>query len=512
MNNWHRARFTIGFAAAFAVAFIAWTALLPNLGSLDSLWPWEPPPPQHWLGQIGSAVSIFTTPVLVFTVMLGLAFWAARRRLTGLAAALALCVALTFGATALAKELVARQRPESPYDHMITQQGWSYPSGHLAAVTAAAILVVVVVTVARRSPATVLAARICGPLAVAVLAADRVLMGAHHVSDVVGGALLGGLTASLACLVCGVQQPRGALADGTGRRAVVIFNPTKVIDQTIFKDLVERRLSERGWEPPVWLSTTVDDSGRAMAREALAGEPDLILVAGGDGTVRIVCGALAGTDAVLAILPSGTGNLLAGNMGIPSDLDRALDIALDGRNGEIDVLCVRTSGREDDHAVVMCGVGADAAVLNDTDEELKKQIGVGAYVAAALNHIKVNPMATTVTIDDGDPIRADASLTMVCNVSDLQAGLTLVPEASANDGILDVLVASPTTRLELTQMASAVITRTREPESLVRATGRRVRIQLETEQLYQLDGDVIGTASVLDFEVLPGALSLRLPR
>lgn len=512
MTNWHRARFTIGFAAAFGVAFLLWTLLLPHLEGLDALWPWEPPAQEHWLGQVGSAIAIVTSPNLVFAVLLVIAFWASRRQLTGLAAALVTGVALTFGASLLAKELVARERPETQWDFLITQQGWAYPSGHMTAITAGAILVVVLVTVARRSPRTVLAGRILGPALVLLVGLDRMLMAAHHASDVVGGVLLGGLTATTACLLTGVHVPRGTSTDGEGRQATIIYNPTKVIDQTIFKDLVERRLAERGWEPPVWLSTTVDDPGRGMAEHALASEADLIMVAGGDGTVRIVCGALAGTEGTLAILPSGTGNLLAGNMGIPSDLDRALDVALDGRTGDIDVMCVRTPGRDDDHAVVMCGVGADAAVLNDTDEDLKRQIGVGAYVAAALNHIKVNPVTTTVTIDDGEPIVADASLTMVCNVSDLQAGLTLVPEASANDGILDVLVASPADRVELTQMASAVITRTREPESLVRATGGRVLIELDSEQLYELDGDVIGKAERLDFEVLPGALSLRLPR
>lgn len=511
MTKWHPARFTIGSTAAFAVGFVVWTLLLPTLDGLDALWPWEPPQQEHWLGQIGSAIAIVTTQSVVHVALLVIAFWAARRQLTGLAAALVLCVALTFGAAALARELIARERPGSPWDFLITQQGWSYPSSHLAAVMAGAIMVVVVVTVARRSPVTVLAARIGGAVLVAVVAADRLLMGAHHVSDVAGGILLGGLTASLACLVSDVHVPRGTAADGEGRRAAIVYNPTKVIDQTIFKDLVERRLAERGWEPPVWLSTTVDDAGRTMAEEALRGEPDLIMVAGGDGTVRVVCGALAGTDGTLAILPSGTGNLLAGNMGIPTDLDRALGIALDGRTGEIDVMCVRTPGRDDDHAVVMCGVGADAAVLNDTDEDLKRQIGVAAYVAAALNHIKVNPVSTKVTIDDGEPILAEASLTMVCNVSDLQAGLTLVPEASANDGILDVLVATPKTRMELTQLASAVITGGREPETLTRATARKVIIELDSEQLYELDGDVIGKADRLDFEVLPGALSLRLP-
>src|SRR5690606_18753849 len=105
----------------------------------------------------------------------------------------------------------------------------------------------------------------------------------------------------------------------------------------------------------------------------------------------------------------------------------------------------------------------------------------------------------------------NSSLTMVCNVSDLQAGLTLMPEASASDGILDVLVASPATQAELTQLVSAALTNTGTPDSLVRRTGQRVTTDRGEEQLYQLDGDVEGRTEQLTFTVLPGALKLQLP-
>jgi len=238
---------------------------------------------------------------------------------------------------------------------------------------------------------------------------------------------------------------------------------------------------------------------------------DLVLVAGGDGTVRAVCGALANSGATVAIVPSGTGNLLAGNMKIPLDSERALDVALRGKTMTIDILRVTDPVREVQYAAVMCGVGADAAVLNDTNEELKNQIGVAAYVIAGLNHVKARPFHATVTMDDDEPLERDASLVMVGNVSDLQAGLTLMPAASASDGVLDVLIASPKNQVELTQMVSAVLAQSREPSTMDRRTGERVRIQLRDEELYELDGDVIGKTTDLTFEVLPGALQLRVP-
>lgn len=513
MTTWRRSRFTAAWTLGFGAAWLVWTLLLPLVSGVDAWWHRPPLASDTPLAEIAIAVAVLTTPALVYPALLAVAFWASRRQLNSLAAALLLAVALSFGAAQVVKEAVARPRPPSPWDHLLTSHGLSYPSGHVTAMTTAAVMVIVLARVARRSRGAILAARVLGPLLVVVVALDRMLLGVHHVSDVVGGLLLGGFAASAACLICGVHLPaRSAPRRRAARgRAAVVYNPTKIVDLNVFRDLVRRRLAEAGWEPPIWLPTAATDPGRAMARAALESEVDLVLVAGGDGTVRVVAGELAGSGTRAALIPSGTGNLLARNLGIPLDMGRALDVALAGRDGAIDVLRVRVPGRDPDHAVVMCGVGADAAVLNDTDENLKRQIGIGAYVVAALGHIRTRPVRTTVTIDDGEPLVRDSSLTMVCNVSDLQAGLRLAPGASAMDGILDVLVASPSGQTELAQLVAAVLSQSATPDTLELRTGRRVRIGLATEQLYQLDGDVEGTAGELDFEVLPGALRLRLP-
>ena len=513
MFSWRRARFTVTMTVLFGVAWLLWTLLLPWTSAVDVLWPFAPPGIESTVGQISAALAVAAMPLLVYATMLVVAFRARRRQLTALAAALMLATALSFGMTQLTKELVDRARPGSPWDFHFTTGGSSYPSGHVSAVATAAVMAVVAVSVARRGRKAVLRTQIAGPVLVFIVALDRVMLGVHHVSDVVGGLLLGAFTGYLACLLCGVFAPHRfeIPATGEGRRAAIIYNPTKIVDQNVFKRLVQRRLHEAGWESPIWLATSPLDSGRAMARAALESGVDLVLVAGGDGTVRIVSGQLQGTDTRMAIIPSGTGNLLARNLSIPLDMDRAIDVALHGRTTGVDVIRVSVPGRDPDHALVMCGVGADAAVLNDTDEELKGRIGVGAYVVAALGHIRTRPVTTTVVIDDGEPLVRESSLTMVCNVSDLQPGLTLVPAASACDGILDVVIASPGNHVELAAMAAAVVAQTPAPSTLELLTGRNVQVRLATEQLYQLDGDVEGTTTQLDFQILPGALPLRLP-
>lgn len=515
MPNSRSSRITLIACLLSGVAFVAWTAALPLLAGVDAWWRPTPPPAQHWLGQIGSALAVVTVPVVVLVVLLGLATWASRRQLTSLAGALVLASVLAAGGGVLVAELVARERPSSPWSFLFTHQGWSYPSVHVVTVTTATVMVVLLVSVARRGASAVLAARIAGPLLVLAVGLERVMMGASRVTDVIGGVLLGIFVATLAGAVCGVHVPRRgpARTDGEGgRRAAIIHNPTKVVDHTIFSDLIQRRLAESGWDPPIWLPTTAVDPGHGMAMAALESEVDLVMVAGGDGTVRVVSGALAGTGTAMAIIPSGTGNLLARNVGIPLDMDRAVDVALEGRTGEIDVLKVQVPGKADDHAVVMCGVGADASIIADTNEDLKRQIGVGAYVVAGLGHVRTRPVHTRVTIDDEEPFERDSSLTMVANVGDLQAGLTIAPEATASDGELHVIVASPADPAELAQLISAVLTKGAAPESLVRRPGRRVHVELAEEHPYQLDGDIAGNTTEMAFEIMPGALKLQLPR
>lgn len=509
MTPWQRSTFNAGATILFAALFVAWTLFAP--ASIDTLWRVSAPPSQHWVGQIGSAISLLGLPVVIYLLLLVASFWASRRQLTTVSASLVLTAALGFGAATVSTRLFDRARPDSPWGHLIAHDGPGYPSPSMVAATAAAIMMATLVTIARRRSLTIRAWQITGVVLVLIFGVNLLLMRVNSITDVVGGMLLGALVASASNLVCGVTAVRLGRAEVAGGRAAIIYNPTKVLDQTVFKGLIERRLSEDGWEPPIWLSTTVDDPGHSMTRHALDAEVDLVLVAGGDGTVRVVCGALADSGTAMAIVPSGTGNLLAGNMKIPLDAERALDVALQGRTINLDILEVTAPERAVMHAVVMCGVGADVAVLKDTNEELKNQIGVAAYLIAGLNHIKARPFRTSITVDDDEPLVRDASLVMVGNVRELQAGLILMPEASATDGALDVLIASPRNQLELTQLVSAVVAQRKDPSTLERRTGQRVRIALDEEELFQLDGDVIGHTTELTFQVLPSALQLRVP-
>ena len=135
-------------------------------------------------------------------------------------------------------------------------------------------------------------------------------------------------------------------------------------------------------------------------RAAVSGA-DLVMVCGGDGTVREVCAELAGTGIPVGIVPAGTGNLLARNLGIPLYIRSAVDIALNGQDRAIDMVEVGGDAIEDTHFMVMAGMGFDAAIMEGVNEDIKKKIGWVAYVISGLKSLMFPAVRVEIQIDDG---------------------------------------------------------------------------------------------------------------
>jgi diacylglycerol kinase (ATP) len=523
-------RSSVLIAITLLVAFALWTWLTfnsPALAAFDQRTLAPPVDPTSRTAEIISAFALLTWPGFEYAALAGIALWAIRHRLRQLAAALVLVIILGWGGSGLLKIIFQRPRPAHALD-LLTATGYAYPSGHMTGVVVLSIAVGATFAVTRQSFRARIIWQVGSGLLVLAVAFNRWITGAHYVTDIVGGALFGALAATVALLVAGVKVPiphelvgeivrsRAAAEDvpiAPLRRAAVIYNPAKVTDWITFRRHVEYELKSRGWERALWLETTSEDPGRAMTALAVRENVDLVLGAGGDGTIRVICSGLANTGIPFGLIPAGTGNLLARNIGIPLDEVAALDVAFDGVDKAVDLVRLQVDDQPPDHFAVMAGIGIDAVIMEGADPKMKKAVGSAAYFVSAAQNANHPPMHATVAVDDQPPIRRRASVIVVGNVGFLLANIQLIPGARADDGILDVLVASPRTLRDWVRLTTRVLTRRRQPdEQLDRLTGRRVTITVEERDQFQLDGDTVGECNTLTAEVVPGALRLRVPR
>ncbi|WP_245528841.1 diacylglycerol/lipid kinase family protein [Beutenbergia cavernae] len=320
------------------------------------------------------------------------------------------------------------------------------------------------------------------------------------------------------------------------RRAAVVFNPTKV-DREVLGAAVDAAAAEADYDETLWIETTEEDPGVDMARQAVSEGVRVVLAAGGDGTVRAVAEGLRGSDVALALIPSGTGNLLARNLDIVlDDVDDAVSTAFAGEQRRID-LGVATMRRPADGGtaervfLVMGGVGLDAQMLVNTDDELKKKAGWLAYVQAIGRSLTGGRrIALQYRIDGGEPRQARVHTLMVGNVGALAGDVVLLPDAEIDDGVLDVVALRPDGVVGWLSVFFRVLVGHRgmrgqgdsttlplnkggrkRLDSLRYLRGRRIEVRLAESEPFELDGDEMGDVTGFTMTVEPGALAVCVP-
>jgi YegS/Rv2252/BmrU family lipid kinase len=418
------------------------------------------------------------------------------------------------------KVFVGRARPEWQL-HQALLSSKSFPSGHAASITAfGGVLIVLVVMLVRRGTIRRLLYPLIGAVVVLVCL-DRVLLGRHYPSDVVGGFLLGMGMVALGLAVYSplprshaVLLPELPSALPSDRRLAVILNPSKVEDVEAFRTIVNAMAADAGWSLPVWHYTTIEDPGTGMAEAAAVAGADLVMVCGGDGTVREVCAELAGTGIPIGIIPAGTGNLLARNLDIPLFLRAAIDIALTGQDRAIDMVEVSGDGVEEGtHFMVMAGMGFDAAIMEGVNEEIKAKVGWLAYVLSALKSLMFPAVKAEISVDGAEFTTHRARTIVVGNVGYLQAGMPLLPDAAIDDGMLDVVLLHPRRFLSWIPLAFRVLAKRPRTDDLVnRMTGRTIVVRAAADTPRQLDGDSIGPGRELHMHCIHGRVLVRVPR
>jgi diacylglycerol kinase family enzyme len=291
----------------------------------------------------------------------------------------------------------------------------------------------------------------------------------------------------------------------------LVVNPTKVGDVRRARRRIAALAVDLGVDNPRWLPTTEEDPGPGQAQRALDDGASMVLVWGGDGTVTAVASILSGTGVPLGLLPGGTGNLLARNLGVPLNLADAVSTAYQGRDRAIDLLDVYLGHGEHRISTVMCGTGWDAAMMA-APEQLKKRLGWGAYAVEGVRRMRRQPMRLRLSVDGGDPQRLYGRTVLVANVGTLVAGLRLLPESEPDDGLLEVLIVDPESPLDWLRTTADVV-RGRGAEgdpSRTLLQGRDVVVSTGHRRTRQIDGDLVTNGYGFHVRVIPGALKVRV--
>ena len=355
----------------------------------------------------------------------------------------------------------------------------------------------------------------------------------------------------------------------TGDLVAFVANPTKP-GVSELRDAAVRACGSRYLPEPLWFETTATDPGVGQARAAIEAGATVVVAVGGDGTVRAVAEALTGTRVSMGLIPQGTGNLLARNLDLPlTDPDAALRIALTGTGRTIDVGWLRivrdestasgavtTAAADDgggggnggsgsggsppdddadsgldasptgadapsrDHIfLVIAGLGFDAAMVADTDEDLKARVGWIAYFVAGARHLHGRRLRLRMRTDDAQATSLRVRSLLIGNCGRLPGGITLLPDAKLDDGWLDV--AAIDTRGGIAGWAQlfgevvlqGVGVRTELRGKIGRIDHLRVRllhVTADRPEAVQVDGDVLGRALEITARVDPGALIVRV--
>jgi len=322
----------------------------------------------------------------------------------------------------------------------------------------------------------------------------------------------------------------GALAR---KRAALIYNPIKV-DRDALRASVVSASSHAGWDEPLFFETTVDDLGDGATRRALEQKADAVLVAGGDGTVRAVSEGIAGSGVPLTIVPSGTGNLLARNLRLPLvDPDAMVSATFDGDRLAMDVgwaRLTRPGGEVAEHAfVVMGGIGLDAAMIANTNPQLKKAVGWMAYVDGAARSLPAaKPFRVMYQVARHRMHSSRVQSVLFANCGSLPAGLELIPEASVADGELDIVIFQPkgmfgwifvwrrvawdNSVLRRFRAGRRVLALRTDDNAVRYFRGAGIDIAASESKPVQLDGDEFGEAVHVATRVAHGALVVRVPK
>jgi diacylglycerol kinase family enzyme len=266
-------------------------------------------------------------------------------------------------------------------------------------------------------------------------------------------------------------------------------------------------LASEGFASPLWYEVDKSKKAPQYAREAVAQGADLIFVWGGDGMVQRCVDTVAGTGAVLAILPAGTANLLATNLNIPADIAAAVKVGLHGDRRELDTATVNG-----EHFAVMAGTGFDALMIKEASRRMKRRLGRLAYIYTGTKNLSATGMRAEVKIDGQRYYTGRLSCVLVGNVGKLFGGVEVFGNAQPDDGVVEVGLVTARSPGQWARTFGRLAAGTPEKSPFVRVTrGRKIRVRLNSKVPYELDGGARKKCRTLRIKVHPASVRICVP-
>lgn len=266
-------------------------------------------------------------------------------------------------------------------------------------------------------------------------------------------------------------------------------------------------LAHEGYADPLWFDVAKSSEAPKAARRAVKKGAEVVFVWGGDGTVQRCIDALAGTEAVLAILPAGTANLIAVNLEIPVDLTEAVLIGLHGERRALD-----TGTVNGEHFALTAGAGFDARMIKEADAGLKDRIGRLAYLYAGAKNLNASRVKATIEVDGKRYFKGPVSCVLVGNMGKIFAGLEGFDGATPDDGLLEIGVGVAKNAAQWARTLARVAVGAAEKSPFLEVTrGKKIRIQFNHRFPYEVDGGTRAAVKKLRIKVHPASIRICVP-
>jgi diacylglycerol kinase (ATP) len=266
-------------------------------------------------------------------------------------------------------------------------------------------------------------------------------------------------------------------------------------------------LAQEGIADPLWYEVRKSRKAPQYARRALAQGAEVTFVWGGDGTVQRCIDAVAGTDAVLAILPAGTANLLAANLQIPADLPEAVRVGLNGERRRFD-----TGSVNGEHFAVMAGAGFDARMIREAGRGMKGRLGRAAYLYAGARNLHARRVRAKIEVDGRRFFKGRISCVLVGNVAKVLGGIEVFSGAQPDDGLLELGAITAGNPAEWARTLWRIVQGRAGESPFIEVTrGEKFRIRFDHRLPYELDGGARSAAKKIQVKVHPGSVTICVP-